>query len=489
MQVRSLLMVVAGMLAVAGIAFLVLGRKPVPGGGARQARTGPGTAANSLAPAIVPDAALIGRYTAAATQPRLIANLAVRVGSNLVSVRQIYAADRVRGLFDNDVRPGSIGVCQLVLQVNAVTGASADSAGLDSAAVEAVDDHGVRMAPVEAPIPLAGSTPTAGGRTFTLFLSAPHPDALLIRSLSGALRPTAGGPPSPFTIRDVPLPGSPRLFGDVTPLALRSGADEATSGALEVLLGDDADAASVGAQAEAATASLPYLRLVLPVGRPTPLVGATRSASPPLVAAHPKPSGHVELTFRLGSQERRVTVWDREPVLITLPAAVSSAPTMAAGETGGQATGVLIHISRTDEIVMLPAARTMFPATARSPAGSLVVRFRVGARPIGPAVVPFTMSRREAGVWGSEHTSEAPIRAGGQAIIGNLRPGSYRVTFHAERMSPGITHGIGLGEYLLKRYGAAFGRWAGGVSQQVTVAPAGRTYGATVVFVPRSAER
>jgi hypothetical protein len=490
MQVRTLLAVVAGMLVIGFAGVMMLARTTARRNADADRRLDPARlhgAMVSAMPAVVPDAALIGRYTAAGGQPRLVANLATRVGDVIVSVRQAYAADRVRSLFDNARQTGPLGVWQLVLQSNIRSRGGADASAspatdargpdVDIRDVIAIDDHGVTMTPVEPPVPLGGSTPTAGGRSYTFFLSAPHARAELIRTIRGKLHWLDSGvarSPQPFEITNVPLPGTERLFGEMTPL--RSGSRSGRPAAPGLLVGASLDDVIRYASSDLDMTDLPYLRLVLPVGVETGIQPVLPRTAPQVtLSATPDADGNIAVRVRVGPSRYQVTVWDREPFALVLPGGANETPTV-----------LQMNLSRSDETIMLPAARALFAAEGRTPAGSVVVPFSVRGRPVGPAVVPVTIRRLNGSQWTQGETTEAPIRANGQAIIANLRPGTYRFRFHAERLAPlGVTGGMTLERYLLKRYKVAFGRWDDAVEQEIEVLPGGRAYGRPVRFLPR----
>jgi hypothetical protein len=430
-----------------------------------------------MLPAIVPDAAMIGRFSAASMQPRLTANLATRVGGLIVSVRQAYAADRVRSMFESGGSPGTVGVVQVVLQINSGS-ADPSRADIDLVGLRGQDDRGTPLRPVHDDVPITGPVPIAGGRTFTVFLSAPHPAARTIQSLTGSVVEVPDGQRRAFLLRDIPLPGSPRLFGEVTPLTIRP--DRLGTPGPRIALGTAVEAMTAGAQSDPSATSLPYLRLVLPDGVATDLNGVLPAGASRLsLVTSSEADGNIALTVRLGSAVLRARVWDREPFLVALPQTAD-----------GRVIGLLIQISRSDQIIALPAARSAFPGTGRSPAGSLVVRFLAGSRPIGPGLAPFRISRWEADHWSAPQAGRAPLRANGQAVMSNLRAGRYRIAFEPGRLTPlGALEGRPIAEYILHRYGYRQARWTGGVRQDVDVPAGGRTYGRPVQLEPLTAAR
>ena len=481
MQVRYVLALAALIAVVAATGLTLYARRAEQNGPRRTpsaTQTRRGTAAPSMPPALVPDVALIGRSLASGGQPRLIANLADRAGDVVVSVRQIYASDRVRNLFEERVTPGPVGPWQLVLQTNsASTGATSSEVVLDINSVRATDSRGSAMHPIEAPASLNGPAPVPNGRTYTVFMSAPAPQATSIAEIAGVLLGQGGradARSTPFTIRNVPLPNALRLFGEVTPYEL---AAPARGRALRsgLLLGDAMEDALRGARMDASSSGLPYLRLILPVGSPTALNAVLPDRAPQItITVQPEPNGTILAEGTIGNIRWRQRLWDREPFLLVVQSKATPGP-----------LGLQLNVSRSNENVILPAARAVFPTQGREAAGSIVVRFRVGSRPIGPGSVAVTLSRFDGTGWSAEETTEAPLRANGEAVIGNLRPGRYRVRFHPERLSPmGAVRGVNITEYLRDRYGLESARWSPEVGQEITVMPGGRSYGATVRAAP-----
>jgi hypothetical protein len=99
-------------------------------------------------------------------------------------------------------------------------------------------------------------------------------------------------------------------------------------------------------------------------------------------------------------------------------------------------------------------------------------------------MLPFGIRRARGGSWSEERRTSAPVRANGQAIIGNLAAGRYRVVLDPDGMSPvGATEGVNARQYLSRRYGAVAGSWHG-TTQEVIIEPGRRTYGAALVFEP-----
>ncbi len=479
MQVRTVIAIAAGLLAVSLIGFIVL----KPRQGAQQAprppfQTGPGLVTPAMPPAVVPDASIISRYTASAGQARLVANLADAIGDVIVSVRQVYASDRVRNLFDDPREAGPIGTWQLVLQTNVRqrNGLQAGVNDVDISDVVATDDRGRQMRTTEPSSVLGGSSPLPGGRSHSVFMSPPDPAAALITSVAGKVRPM-GTPPETatqrFLISNVPLPGSRRLFGEITPMLLSDRTIAVSPPG--PLYGEAMEHALRGAVAHPDASDLPYLRLVLPEGVASTVRAGLSPESPRLtIAAKPEGEGHMAVSGLIGDRKWKAFVWDREPFILVL----------ASGRKDRK-IGVKISLSRTDETLAIPSARSLFASESRMPAGSIVVRFAVRDRPIGPAVVPVSVSKREGRSWSDPVTSEVPVRANGEAILSNLSPGAYRVQFHPERLAPlGVGGNVTLSHYLAERYRAISGRWNDAGSQLIEVLPAGRTYGRTIRYIP-----
>ncbi len=481
MRVRTLIAMAAGIIALSIVGYLALAPRGTPPNRPRRSRrVGSWSPNQGMPQAIIPDANLIGQYVASAVQPRLIANLADQVGDVVVSVRQAYASDRVRNLFDDAQDAGPIGVWQLILQSNVRQGAAASpgAGDVDLYDITATDDHGTTITVTDPTSIIGGSSPLPGGRSHSVFLSAPHPEARIITAIAGSIRRTGGtsaNKANRFTIRNVPLPGSPRVFGEITPLRLRHGSTHAHGPA--PLYGEDMEIALRGAAPHPDCSDLPYLRLVLPVAVGTDVQSVLpRSARALTIMAMPKGEGHLAVSGTVGTARWRALVWDREPFMLVL----------SDGATA-QKVGVVISLSMSNDSLTLPTARSVFAGDSRTPPGSVAVRFYVRGRPLGPAIVPVTVYRRDGTLWSNGMTTESPIRANGECILSNLPPGIYRLHFHVERIAPlGARGGISIAQYLVDRYQAALGNWNDAADQRVQVVPASRTYGKTVRFVPRA---
>lgn len=484
------MILIAGMAVAGAIAVLIVTGRSRPdrwGHGRRPGSRLP-MAARPLGPAIVPDAAMIGRYAASSGRPRLIANLASRAGPYIVSVRQITAADRLRNMLE--VLPPSasavapIGSFELLLQVNPV-GDAPSRFEVDPGEMRISDDRGTQLSRTTPAAAFTDAGQPTGGRRFAFEVSPPHPRATLLRSIEGAIIAyDAGGrlPRAwPFRIANVPLPTRERLFGDIRPRWLQEAAVGALGGTSHVLTGSASDAAAVASESEQTSTALPYLRLVLPCGASTRLSSVLPEGSEGLsIMARSLPDGNIKVQGTCGARLWDVTVWDREPFTMVLPRS-----------PGGRRLALLLNLSRTDEPLLLPAARPVFPAEGVTPAGSLAISVRVGQRPVGPAMLPFGIRQARGQQWSEERRTSAPVRSNGQAIISNLAAGRYRIVLDPEGMSPmGATEGVDARQYLLRRYGVAAGSWRG-QSQEVTIEPGRRTYGAAVVFdpAPRPASR
>jgi hypothetical protein len=484
MQIRRLLILIACMAIAGAITVVVVTARSRSDRRERYGRNSGERlpmAARPLGPAIVPDAALAGRYAAASGRPRLVANLASRAGPYVVSVRQITAADRVRNLLE--VLPRSalavspIGSFELLLQVNPV-GDAPSRFEVDQGEFRVIDDRGSELSRAIPASAVGDSGQLAGGRRFALQVSAPHPQATLLRSIEGAI--IAYGPGGrlpqawPFKITNVPLPTHQRLFGEIRPRWLNRPAVVHLGSTAQVLTGSASEEASSAAEAEQTSTTLPYLRLVLPCGQPTSLTPILPGGSQVLtIVARPLADGNISIGGVCGTRSWHVTIWDREPITLALPRSPD-----------GRRLGLQMNLSRTDEPLLLPAARPIFPAEGDIPAGSLAISIRVGQRPVGPAMLPFGIRRARGGSWSEERRTSAPVRANGQAIIGNLAAGRYRVVLDPDGMSPvGATEGVNARQYLSRRYGAVAGSWHG-TTQEVIIEPGRRTYGAALVFEP-----
>lgn len=428
---------------------------------------------------VMPDASLLARLSGFGRQPRILANLAARSGPFLISVRQLTAGDGVRSIstpLEDANAQAPVGPWQVSIQVHPLVPTDG-RVEMDPAALRAIDETGYEMAAGRPSAPVEMFFASAGARTFAQVFAAPQPGAKLLRSIRGRLVHTGAGREAdqwPFEISNVPLPTHERLFGDVTVLVLRQSSALRGLAHPQALVGDDIETASAGAAPEETTGALPHLGLVLPVGVTSNLGPVLPPDAPPVaLQTNLGADGHILAMGSVGADSWRIKVWDGEPFLLALPAT-----------SARRSIALLLHVSRSDELTLAPASEAVFPAQGTAPAGSLVVRLRVHGRPLGPALLPFSIQRRDAGRWSAARGAAAPVRATGEAIIGNLAAGRYRVTFHTGQISPlGVSQGLPIGEYLRRRYGVRAGTWRGDV-QEVSVEPGQRTYGERLYFEP-----
>lgn len=426
-----------------------------------------------LGPTVLPNASLSGRYGTVGGQPRLFANLATRAGPYLVSVRQLYAEDRVRNLTDllppMPLAAAPLGRCHVVLQVNRLHPHSPEPQ-LDVDSIRAVTAQGAVLLRVQGPPDIEGRVPVAGAHAFRFSIAPVPPRETLLRELTGIAVETRDGISKryPFRIANVPLPTHPRLFGEVVPVRLKHGPSQTQSTSV-VLVGSTVEAASLD-QWDASTERLPYLRLVLPIGETADLSAALAPDIPSVrLTAREFPDGNIAVSGTVGHRAWRVTVWDREPFVLT-------------ERNSADRRAIQVTLTRSNEPVFLPMAQSLFPPTPGEPAGSVALFVRVNERPLGPAMLPFSLQRWEEGGWSAPRGSSAPVKGSGLAVIGSLASGRYRLTLHPERISPmGAVKPVTLAEYLFARYHVQTGRWLN-QTQVVDVGAGRRTYARPLVL-------
>ncbi|NUQ70698.1 MAG: hypothetical protein HUU17_07735 [Chthonomonadales bacterium] len=436
------------------------------------------TDAAILGPAIVPDAAMIGRISTVSGQARIIANLSSTAGPYLVSIRQIFAADRVRNLLDPPLArsgdTGPIGPWQLVLQVNTI-GKSAGAFTIDMDQLHMVDDRGSRLHRLNPPLTIGQSLPISGGRSFTAFYSAPEPSATLISRLDGTVRETSVDGrfrDYPFVIVNAPLPTRERYYGGVRVLTL----DDTISRQLPrdggILVGSSIAGAMRGSQTDASILELPYLRLTLPKGAAASLSALLPAGRPRCtLMATGEPGDNIRVSVVIGSRRWQAHVWEREPMLLVMP------------ENGPLSRrAFLVQLGYRDQASLLPSARPIYPATGKQPAGSIVLTMTVKDRPLGPGLLQVHIGRHQGQGWGPMRSVTVPVRSNSEAIIANIAPGRYLLELSMDTFRPlGTSPPLPMDLYLRRRYGVQSGDWSN-IHQEVTVYGGRRTYGAPVAL-------
>lgn len=399
------------------------------------------------------------------SQPMIIANMAAVLRRDIVvAVRQIFAEDRVRSLLDPPAPPGAVneppGRCRLVLQVYAAPGTqdpgpvvikslliedeTGKSQTLDTSDRATVRVPGYGFGQVDLTLPAAGARARHLRRLALRVLYADHEDAV---SFTG-----------------VPLPGFPRLFGEVSLLSLRESPD-GRNPRPSVHVGWEAEDLLRHAVPASELGTLPPMRLAVVPGHTYELpllhdVADVRMS----IAASDTPEGLVRLTGLANGWPWSARVWDMEPVALIV------------GNGSNRSFAIRIAVNRTMEPVPMPLPRLSFRATPGRPTGSLALRALARGRPLGPALIPFSICRWEGVSWSAPQSDLAPIYASGACTLPNIPPGRYRIRFEPERLSPlSQPRFPSVREYLRARYGISNVSWHG-VEQVFEVAPGRRTY-------------
>lgn len=422
------------------------------------------------------DISAVRRYGAISSQPRLVANLSARAGPYIVSIRQVTAEDNTRNIWDAFdpvsalARP--LGVTEVLLQVDPVQ-PELPIPRLRFADAPGRDEQGNLLHREVRPELVAPLTlPTGWG--FRVRLTSIAERSRFIEVLEGVLSAPTDGDEWPFSIHKIPLPTCPRLFGDISILTPTNSLAFLRTREPLVLTGDRVVEVENSSTTAQPVTTLPYLRLILPVGTTTGIQAVLPTPSYALsVRAEQASTGHIRVTGQWRGKAWSVQVWEYEPFVVVLPNPGSQAPTC-----------LRVSLYPTNETIFLPAAKSVFPPERATRAGSLAFFIRVNERPLGPALLPVSLERWEEGAWSSPRTVSMPVQPTGLAVLGGLAEGRYRVRLDTSRLN--VLSSFPVGEYLERRYGASQGTWHN-VLQEVSVVAGQRSYAKTVTFTPARA--
>lgn len=402
-----------------------------------------------------------------ALEPRLFSTLAARAGDCLVSVRQVYTADRERNILlasTGDEHP--VGPLHLILQVYRPGARTLKDRSLDTASVRAVDDTGAPIRSQLSPPEIAEPLEIPGGLVYLIQMNAPAPTARLLKVLEGTLvEGSSRGEVrrQPFRIEHVPLPNAPRLFGEAFPRLLSPEAARGIPAGLSILHGPRAVALAEDLRAEPAATTLPRQRLILAANRAMPLGVPTPFSQTVLrINARPGPMASILLELRLGPERWEGRVWHRDALLVALPQ-----------ESGRPRRVVMLRFLRDNEALPIPERPpVIFPAPPGRPGGAIYGSVRVGERPFGEGLITIYLWRRGDAGWEGPRRAVLPIQENGIFSLPNLAPGEYRMELSPETLLPTLPRSVASGslsEYLRSRFGIEGGRWTGQIVQSLSV--------------------
>jgi hypothetical protein len=418
----------------------------------RPTRTSPGSV--QLAPGLPGSGISFGPTFGLGLEPRLFVTLCERTGPFLVSVRQIWTADRRAGLLlPHRGAEEALGPCTVVLQVLQPGGPEPPTYRVDTRNLRVYDSLGRLLE--HKPVVREGREMTPiGGGAFCAIDIAPPAGASLSRIEGAVLDAGTDGRERsyPFVLSEVPLPNTHRVFGDIavhylpTEQAARYPEDL-------VVLGSEATRKLLPALTKHPESGLlPRQRILLALEKPGRIRQVLAGVPDLRLRADRSDFGAIVTEAEVQGRTWRGTLWSGDPHALIAP-----------GLTGGRRAVFLVRLRRIyEEPLLTLTTPSAFPAQAREAGGSITSYILANGQRVTRAMFNVRVFRVNGPLLDGPKTMRVSLDDDGVMTLPNLRPGRYLLLRQPEKLEPSaVLPDEEVMAYLNARYGLRGGAWVG----------------------------